>query len=165
MADSPVIRIHLQCLWAGMHPVVMRTQFFCCFLGCRIRNLIRGQSGWWAITWSHRTQETVPDRCRPTSSLWPTDPRLNRKRSSNLSWSIQDQCPEAAILGCVREGSSLNLQRGTNDNIQQVLPRRTNQPRARLFETPFVDMTRHDYAFLTLWVSSFSICRTFPVDL
>jgi len=104
MADSPVGKIHLQCLWAGMHPVVMRTRFLCCFLGWRIPKSIPGQSGWGAFTWPLRTQETVPGRCRPTSSLWPTDPRLNRKRSSNRSWSTQDQCPEAAILGCVREG-------------------------------------------------------------
>ena len=43
--------------------------FLSCFPKCRISNLTTGLSGWCTSDAPRRTQQTVPDRCKPSSRL------------------------------------------------------------------------------------------------
>ena len=52
------------------------------FLGWLIPHLITGLSRWWSPNESLLTQETVPDRCRPSS--WPTRVGTTRSREDKI---------------------------------------------------------------------------------
>jgi len=54
-------------------------------LGWRRPNLITGLSGckWWVLDWPRRTQETVPDRCRPSLIWWSFS--MVKKKSHGVS--------------------------------------------------------------------------------
>ena len=73
-------------------------------LGWRRPNLITGLSGcqWWVPDWPRRTQETVPDRCRPSLIWWSVS--ILKKKSHGVS--KQDN---ASVHYPVESGTVLDL--------------------------------------------------------